>query len=64
MVKENLLLTVSEYETELQELNRINMGQILHSANTCVNHVTDEMIKYLKMMAFWDIVPCSLTEVD
>jgi hypothetical protein len=46
--KENQSLRNSEFETDLQELNRIDMGYILHSANPFINimkNISDDMGK-------------------
>jgi hypothetical protein len=47
VTKENQSLHNFETETEVQELNGINMGHILYSANilTSPNNITDEMRK-------------------
>ena len=50
VVKENQSFHNFESEIDLQELNRIEMGRILHSTNACinvVNHISCEMRKKL-----------------
>lgn len=50
VAKENQSFHNFETEIDLQELNGINMGRILHSANACTNiitHISSEMRKSL-----------------
>jgi hypothetical protein len=48
VAKENQSFHYFEAEIDLQELNRFEMGPILHSTNACinfVNHTCEEMRK-------------------
>ena len=50
VAKENQSFHNFESEIDLQELNGLNMGRILHSTNACiniVNHIAEEMRKNL-----------------
>jgi hypothetical protein len=50
VAKENQSFHKFEAEIDSQELNGIDMGRILHSANACtniVNHISTEMRKTL-----------------
>lgn len=50
VAKENQSFHNFETEVDLQELNGVDMGRILHSTNACiniVNHISDEMKKNL-----------------
>jgi hypothetical protein len=50
VAKSNQSFNNFEMEIDLQELNGVDMGRILHSTNACintVNHIKKEMKKYL-----------------